>query len=686
MKSAQRILLAGCLAVMGGSVVQAEPVVYEMLPEVVVTATRTENTVQNVPASTQIITEQQIQRSGSNDVRDLISHETNIFQKHRSRGGGHDVIIRGMDTDKTLILINGRRVANESDSTGLGNAMAFDRINMNDISRVEIVRGPSSALYGSEAMGGVINIITKPSEKSSATIGVSRSSEDANNWYHFDTGRQGNVSMTADMKFNKVFREQDADAASSNYYGTSQTYNLSANYYFNDRNYLNVFYDYYSQHLKNDTGEAKLVPFPVKMGTKTLNGSAKIAGNSLNDYRQRSYGLSYNGSSDKNDWQVRLYGSTFDWSDEKSQKVLEAVAGKDPMSKKAYVGYMMKSTKYNTYDFNENENRLWALEGRDSLKLNDHNRLTFGAEYVNNEVTGTNLGDNGKAVTKIIRNKLEKSSSKVDIDTYAAYLQDEIEAGKWFIVPALRYDHHSTFGGHVSPKLGLTYKAKDHLRFKANYGDGFKAPSVYQLYYSLYRIMGKNYINLIGNPDLEPEESRSFDIGMEAEFGKAYGTISYFDSHVKNLIDDIYIGTDGKAKQYKYINIGKARIKGIETTLGYKFNDRWEAKVTSNWLSARDTTNDLDLVRRAKFSQIYQLVYDDHMDTGYNAVLWDQFDHGYVTEEYEKTSYNLLNFTLTRRFNKGTRLYGTVENIFDKKDDRSDLDGRFWMLGFEHTF
>lgn len=687
MRKWEKILLAGQIAAMwGGISVYAAPMQVATLPEVVVTATRTENTIQNVPASTQIITQKDIQRSGSNDLRGLISHETGIFQKYRSRGGGHDVIIRGMDTDKTLILIDGRRVANEADATGLGNAMAFDRISLSDIERIEIVKGPSSALYGSEAMGGVVNVITKQSGKPSGLAGVSRSKRDANNWYHFDTGRKGNLSAAADMKFNKIFRKQDADDAFSDSYGTAEAYNFSAKYHIKDNQYVQIFYDYFTQHLKSDTGVPQYAPLSVFMGRMQLNGSASIEGVNLHDYKQKNYGVSLNGHSSSNDWQIRLYRSVFDWNDQKNQKVSGVIPDKklNPGLKRAYMTLVNRN--HNTHDFNENSNALWALEGKNTWTVNSHNRLTFGAEYIDNTVKGTNLGSNGTSVKDLSKNGKTKKSSEVNIDTYAFYVQDEIENGKWFIVPAFRYDHHSTFGGHVSPKLGLTYKAQDNLRFKFNYGDGFKAPSVYQLYYSLYRMMGQTYVNLLGNKDLKPEESKSFDVGVEAEFGNGYGSLSYFDSHVKNLIESEKIGNDGRADQYRYMNVGKARIKGVESILGYKWNDRWEIRMISNWLSAKNTTDNLDLVRRPRFSQIYQLIYDDHKDTGYSAVLWDQWDYQYVTEHQEKTNYNLLNFTLTRRFNKNTRLYGTVENILDKKDSKSDLDGRFWIFGFEHAF
>ena len=335
---------------------------------------------------------------------------------------------------------------------------------------------------------------------------------------------------------------------------------------------------------------------------------------------------------------------------------------------------------------------MWAIEGRDSLRVNDHHRVTFGAEYVKDKVAGTGLGSNGDGVHSITENGTTKSSSEKTLSSYAAYLQDEIEYGKWFIVPAIRYDHHSAYGSHTSPKIGVTYNATDHFRIKANYGDGFKAPSVSQLYYDLAMQMGRNWVHLTGNPNLKPEKSKSWDLGVEAEFGKGYGSLTYFDNDVDNLIASIPKGKDGRYDLYRYENVNKARIKGLENTLGYRFNDTLEFKVTSTLLDAKDTSAGKDLTQRARLSQIYQLIYDDHKDTGWSAVLWNQLDYKFVTGkawesgESVKKSYSLTNFSLTRKVNKDTRVYGSVQNIFDKKDEDCDLDGRFWSIGWEHKF
>lgn len=693
-KTAQRkaLLAAITVFVMGGVTAQAEELPVYSFDEVVVTATRTENDVKKVPASTQVITQEDIKRGGATSVRNALSMYANIFQKSKVRGGGHDIIIRGMETKHSLVMVNGRRISNEADANGLGNAMSLDRININDVEKIEIVRGPSSALYGSEAMGGVLNIITKPSKEQTLLTGLEHTSEDTSHWWHADTGRIGNFSMTLDARFNKINRSMLDTATESDPYGTAQTYNASLNYYVNDHSYVNAYMDYYSQHLKTDTGTPVMKPITLttSSGKMSLSGQAMLEGTGSKAYKQKNYGISWNGKTDKNDWQIQAYMSKFNWSTTSNTKVLGSIP---PAGMEGMFNFLLQNQK-NAYDFNHDEHNMWAIEGRDSLRVNDHHRVTFGAEYVKDKVAGTGLGANGDSVYSITENGKTKSSSEKTLSSYAAYLQDEIEYGKWFIVPAIRYDHHSAYGSHTSPKIGVTYNATDHFRIKANYGDGFKAPSVSQLYYDLDMEMGRgNWVHLTGNPNLKPEKSKSWDLGVEAEFGKGYGSLTYFDNDVDNLIASIPKGKDSNGHNlHRYENVNKARIKGLENTLGYRFNDTLEFKVTSTLLDAKDTSSGKDLTQRARLSQIYQLIYDDHKDTGWSAVLWNQLDYKFVTGkawesgESVKKSYSLTNFSLTRKVNKDTRVYGSVQNIFDKKDEDCDLDGRFWSIGWEHKF
>lgn len=684
------------------------------LDTVVVTATRTENDAKNVPASTQIITSSDIKKSGATNVRDAITDFANITMTKKVRGGGHEIIVRGMSTDKSLIMVNGHRVANEADGSGLGNANALDRINVDNIEKIEIVKGPSSALYGSEAMGGVINIITKSSKEAEVRTGLVNSSEDFTNWWHLDSGEIGKFSATLDMRFNKIRRDGDDTDFLSDSFGTAQTYNFNANYHFNDHNYLNFYVDHYTQNLKRDLYTHKRdnikVDFPEAMGSR-LGQTSMTGEGSMEDalanyhYKQQTYGLSWNGKTARNDWQIQTYLSKFDWESDIRYSGMQfkghVPAGLpiNPMTERMwnsiFKGFMVGDSGEYKNDVNVNSNKIFVIEGRNSTKINDNHRITYGAEYIKNTVKGTNFGDDNQFgvthIGSVSKNGVTKEISEKEIDTYAAYLQDEINYGKWFIVPAIRYDHHENFGSHTSPKLGLTYKANDTFRVKANYGKGFKAPTIQNLYCKLVTHMGQaGIITVNPNANLRPETSNSWDVGVEKEWGKISTSLVYFDTKLENMITTTPIGD----KEYRCINVGNVRIKGIEHTLGYELSPMWKFKVNSTWLDAVNKDKNQPLPQRSRLSQIYSLSFDDGKDIGWSAVLWDELNYKYVTPVTvngntvagPKKTYNLLNFTLTRKINKDTKIYGSVQNIFDKVDSDCDLDGRYWSLGWEHKF
>ena len=667
--------------------------------------------MKNVPASTQIITSSDIKKSGATNLRDAITDFANITMTKKVRGGGHEIIVRGMSTDKSLIMVNGHRVANEADGSGLGNANALDRINVDNIEKIEIVKGPSSALYGSEAMGGVINIITKGSKEAEVRTGLVNSSEDFTNWWHLDSGEIGKFSATLDMRFNKIRRDGDDTDFLSDSFGTAQTYNFNANYHFNDHNYLNFYVDHYTQNLKRDLYTYKRdnikVKFPEKMrpmGQTSMTGEGSMEDALANyHYKQQTYGLSWNGKTARNDWQIQTYLSKFDWKSDIRYSGMwfkgHVPAGLNPMTGRMwdsiFKGFMVGDSGEYKNDVNVNSNKIFVIEGRNSTKINDNHRITYGAEYIKNTVKGTNFGDDNQFgvthIGSVSKNGVTKEISEKEIDTYAAYLQDEINYGKWFIVPAIRYDHHENFGSHTSPKLGLTYKANDTFRVKANYGKGFKAPTIQNLYCKLVTHMGQaGIITVNPNANLRPETSNSWDVGVEKEWGKISTSLVYFDTKLENMITTTPIGD----KEYRCINVGNVRIKGIEHTLGYELSPMWKFKVNSTWLDAVNKDKNQPLPQRSRLSQIYSLSFDDGKDIGWSAVLWDELNYKYVTPVTvngntvagPKKTYNLLNFTLTRKINKDTKIYGSVQNIFDKVDSDCDLDGRYWSLGWEHKF
>lgn len=332
-----------------------------------------------------------------------------------------------------------------------------------------------------------------------------------------------------------------------------------------------------------------------------------------------------------------------------------------------YTALAKETGETNTYS-------VWGIEAKNSHQINGSHTLTYGTEYDRYLVEGVNFGksgDNGK-----------------DVNTYAAYIQDEWLAGnKWIIIPAVRYDKHSEFGSKTTPHLGVTYLLNDNNRFKANWGKGFKAPTVSELYMD-YTHMG---VLTMGNPDLQPEESTNWDVSYEGEWGKTFGKVTYFHNTIDNMISTHSVS--GMRGVSEYYNIdGTTKTHGIELTLGRNLSKHWDIKATSNWTSASNksasaasSAHGVDGI--ADNITTLQLTYDDHKTSGYNFTIWEQWVNNYYeSDSNDKYTYNTLNFVVNRKFNDRFRLFAGVDNIFDKKIDEIYLDGRIWRAGMEYRF
>ena len=562
-----------------------------------------------------------------------------------STGFGHRVSMRGMASNQTLILINGQRTAIEDTAT-TQNLLALDRINVNTIERIEIVRGAASAQYGSDALAGVINIITKKSTgKPSVTVGAATGTTNMQNYYHIDLGKQGKFSGVFDMDFSKDRQWTEHNVSGlpiKNLQGPKQNYRFSGTYELGKDKNLNLDLGYYKDKLTGDWSHKEY-------NTGAWGGIIRLQDAKLETER-RDASLSLTGKNKKDDYMVRTFYSKMD----KFRFLPYTVLAKE-------------TGETNTYS-------VWGIEAKNSHKINGSHTLTYGTEYDRYVVEGVNFGksgDNGK-----------------DVNTYAAYIQDEWLAGnKWIIIPAVRYDKHSEFGSKTTPHLGVTYLLNDNNRFKANWGKGFKAPTVSELYMD-YTHMG---VLTMGNPDLKPEESTNWDISYEGEWGKTFGKVTYFHNNIDNMISTHSVS--GMRGVSEYYNIdGTTKTHGIELTLVRNLSKRWDVKATSNWTSASNKTasaassaHGVDGI--ADNITTLQLTYDDHKASGYNFTIWEQWVNNYYeSDSNDKYTYNTLNFVVNRKFNDRFRIFAGVDNIFDKKIDEIYLDGRIWRAGMEYRF
>lgn len=661
--------------------------------DVIVTATKTEAEVKAVPQAVEVITQEDIQRTGANDVLTALSLANNL---NLSRAGmtGNAVSLRGMSTNHTLILVDGKRYAGE-DTDVTTNVYNLQRLNVSDIDRVEIVRGPSSSLYGSDAMGGVINIITKTPEKASGTVGVVTGTRNTAEYFNFSTGKHGRWSAVVDGRFDKqrvinryAHSVSSAGAVTDGYdrsmYGMRRTFHGGAVYDFENanNNKLRFDIDYMKEDLRSDYADTTAEVFtssgPV-MTAKTDILKTNLNKREWYHNEQKGFSVEYTGKTKRNEYQVRSYYNVLE---KHSNLVNDRTLPKEnvtiiippfmvPGGKVLNFNYAaiypkadMDYAKYNT----------WVTEAKNTMYIGDRHNLTFGGEYRRLAYEGTRLGGSTAGLNKKVASK--------DVNSYAGYIEDMWQVNdKLLLIPSVRLEHNSQFGSEATPKIGATYSINNHWRFKANYGKGYKAPTLSELYMIMNRAMGVATVHVEGNPNLQPETSYSYDFSIEADKGANFGKLTYFNNKVSNLINT---ETTQSGNEYwsKYINVDKAQINGVELELGRHLNDRWTAKITHNYLDATNKITGERLGNRAKNTTTFQLIYDNHQDDGISAVLWDQFAsrYRYNSEDY---TYNTLNFSINKKWNKDFSTYAGVDNIFNKKVDDLYIDGRMWRVGAE---
>jgi outer membrane receptor for ferrienterochelin and colicins len=656
--------------------------------EFVVTATKTKLEAKEVPMAVEVVTQKQIKELGAYSVQDALRLGANIDVQDAGMTG-NQVMLRGNSSMHTLILVDGKRVAAENSSSAI-NAYTLKRINIADVERIEVIRGNGSALYGSDALGGVVNIITKSPTKPSMSVDAHTGSKDEALNFSYSSGKEGKLSLKLGGGIEKIRKtyigpydtyssyagKKTSVADTTNMYGTRRSLNGTVQYDFDDKHNLALDMNFMREQLKTQGNDT--------YGSDYVNGTSPYP--MLKDYsydnNRSDYALTFNGEDGKHNYKLRTYFSE--------------------LRKENNTKYMNKTTgTWKQIDFDKNNYKSFVAEGMDSYKADERNTLTYGVEYKKDYMDGTFAGSNGGSGTASYGG-ITKAASEVSAESEAFYLQDELRLGeKLMLFPAIRVDHHETFGTHASPKLGATYNLSDNARVKVNWGKGFRAPTLYELYSEMAKSgMMPMTVNVLGNKDLDPEKSTNFDIGVEVEQGKSTAKLSYFHNKINNLIDMDYLGMRAGGLYYQYANVDKAKISGVETELGYNFDKNWGMKLSYNYIEAKNAETGERLANRARQSGVVQLNYTDAKENPLTVSLYNRFYIDYRANDNESSAitpyrndytYGLTGLVVSKQMNKNLRIYGGVDNIFDKKFHYDTfntyyIDGRTWRLGAEMTF
>jgi len=510
----------------------------------VITASGYEQKLTNAPASISVINQQELQTKNYSDLGEALSGLEGVdVRGGTGKTGGLDISIRGMPGNYTLILIDGIRQNASSDATPNG----FDTLNtammppLSAIDHIEVIRGPMSTLYGSDAMGGVINIITKKNTNSwHGGINLSHSVQEHSKWGDSSTAgvytSGALIPNTLDLALRGNFSHRQGSSITSlsesgndtrvPYPTKSENYTVGGRLDYHITDNSTVWIDGETSRQQYDNRKSQLGPVGIRGGgyrdqLQYQRNKAVIGQDSDLSFGRLSSSLSY--AVTENKGRVLTPRSL--------SPANRNLSGKDRELKNT-------NTLFNT--------TLVAPVGADHL-------LTIGGEYWDAQLKDAIV--------------MANSGETFSQHTWSLFSEDD-----WQIVDPLtltwgaRYEKHNSFGGHVSPRAYLVWNMLDDWTLKGGVSTGYKTPSLGQLHNGVSGIAGNGLVNTVGNPDLKPETSVNYETGLYYENeNNVKANITGFISNFRNAIESETID----ASTYSYRNVGKAINQGIEVATSF---------------------------------------------------------------------------------------------------------------------
>lgn len=518
------ILMMGCYSAQEHSNSKTETT----LQEVVVTATRFQKKLKDVPIPVQVITAEQIRKAQVSNFQDFLENEFSGIN-FTYDGGSPNINMMGFGGKYVLFLIDGERMAGET-----FNNIDYDRINMDDIERVEIIKGASSSLYGSNAIGGVINIITKNTKKSLET-GAG---------YFYDT----NVDYK--VNFNIGTKQKWGDIKVSTFYKYRRPYTLK------DTEPLRTIYE-------NGKIEEEEMSEIAVAGFTNYGLSPKIG---LNISPKFKFTLTptyyFNERNNGTNLSKKLLDRYYNYmatarADIKisQDKDLSITGAFDRYDKFKYYKLVKEQEK-------EYENKIARVSVQYNQYIHRKHSLVVGAEALSDELLSFMFNKNG--------NKIKKN-----VQTYAVFTQQD-----WGLSPKLtlvtggRLDYHSYFKTYFTFRLSAMYKVRDFI-FRGGYSGGFRSPTLKELYTNWFHPYGGGF-QIMGNKKLRPESSDNYNFSAEINHKKYNITAMIQYSDIRNQIGSEWTK---KGDTINYVNLSeRQKIVGTELSAMYKFNQHLRLK------------------------------------------------------------------------------------------------------------
>lgn len=629
---------------------QSAPETSALLTEVVVTATRTPHTIKDVPVETVVITRQDMEQSNAQNAMDALKTVPGITSAvHDDVFGTYTwrAKMRGLNFNDGygLILIDGQRVMGSGQSGGMGEyGIGLNQIPVEMIERIEVVKGPSSALYGSDAMAGVINVITSSTpEKASARAGASYG------WYTIKdkVNSDGTVSKPSDdgqsRNVSQAFLSVGDRPLERLAYLIHYNYESA-----DDIRQDPIASDRHSLMAKVDLAATDTLDFFLKGEASTYEKTD----NREEDSYRLSAGLEWQPSPDHF---LAVKGYTYSWD------FVHGYPGYSYGFKHGDTGFDQMEIQYTWYASDE---QTWTLGGESQRQ---------GIDYIIDNADGSTIG------------------VEENVTTNSLYAQDEITLfDDVTLVAGARFDDHSNFGSEVNPKLSLMYALTDATTLRASAGRSFKSPTIRQLYYDSPYRHGSYYVQ--SNRELQPEIGMGYSAGVEQWLYNDHllASVSMF----RNEIDDMVIREDTNTLYdglplLTYRNVEQATTQGVEFLTKFSQQD-FSLTLAYTYTASEDNATGKDLTYVPEHSLTLLPAYEwPAYGLGLSGVLTytgKQYTDSANTSEIGANT--VVDARIYKKLTEGVRLSFEVDNLFDsdKGDEGNYRSGRMVQLKMDVSF
>lgn len=605
------------------------------LNEVVVTGTRVERPLKEVPVLTRVITQKDIQVLNPMNIEALLQYELPGLQiGYDSMSQLPTITYQGVGGEYLLFLVDGERVSGE----GADHNVDFTRFNVDDIERIEIIKGSQSTIYGSNALGGVVNIITKSANRPFTGNLSAR--------YAGNNGQKYTVSIGT--KQNRL----------SSY--SSLTYRTKDSYTIGDTKGKTI------TTLLPDGSTSQTVEAPT---------ATTIYGYSVWDASQR-FGYTF---TDKLSAEVKGTFYHQERDIRAGRKYQDFFKDYTLNGKMKYLisDAQQLNVSYIYDDYKKDKEYFEAGFTRTDYR---NRTQTARADYVGTFGEHT-LSAGIEANLEYLKHYMMKDSADAGNETYALYLQEDWKLSEAFnVIVGLRGDYHRKYHLHVTPKISAMYRPWEVLTLRAGYSQGFRSPSLKELYQE-YDMGGQGWMMLYGNPNLKPETSNQYSVSAEVTKGGFNFSVSAYHNRFKNKI--AYSALDDGTSDQRYVNAEKAKTTGVEaiaqwkmsfglTVSGsYSYVDDYQEIHGKNTSSVRPHSLTFNAMYSYKFGKIgTNLSLNGQWASGL-----DTYSYSSESKEYERLTYDartLCTLNAGVQFPKGISLNVGIENLFNYKDKAAD--------------